>query len=177
MPQIDLDGLNSRLYINELRSQSTSTIIIPASTTLTVDYIALTNVTGTITITTGHSLTVTDVAGLTVGGNQMSVGGAKDWENKSAAFTAVDKKAYIVDTTAAAFAVTMPASPNYGATCVFLDATGNFGTNAMTLRGNGEKIMRVAGQDLAVDEDDTYIEMVYSGSTNGWLVAATNLVL
>ena len=65
MPQIDLDGLNSRLYINELRSQSTSTIIIPASNTLTVDNIALTNVTGTITIPTGHSLTVTDVAGLT----------------------------------------------------------------------------------------------------------------
>ncbi len=177
MAQIDLDGLNSRLYINELRSQSTSTIIVPASTTLTVDTLALTKLEGNVTVATGHSITVADPTGLNVGGSEIKAGGVKAWENKSATFTAEPGKSYIVDTTAAAFDVTMPAAPSYGDTVVFLDAVGNFGTNAITLRGNGEKIMRVASQDLAVDEDDTYIEMVYSGSTNGWLVASTNLVL
>ena len=160
-----------------MRSQSTSTIIVPASTTLTVDTIALTNVTGSITIPTGHSLNAIDATGLTIGGSSLKPGGMKAWEDKSATFTAVSGKSYIVDTTSSAFDVELPSGPSYGDTVVFLDATGNFGTNAMTLLGNGEKIMRVVGQDLAVDEDDTYIEMVYSGGTNGWLVGATNLVL
>ena len=177
MPQIDLDGLNSRLYINELRSQSTSTIVVPSSTTLTVDTLALTKLEGNVTVAAGNSITVADTSGFTIAGDEIKPGGVKTWENKSATFTAVAGQSYIIDTTAAAFDVTMPAAPNYGDTVNFLDATGNFGTNAMTLLGNGEKIMRVAGQDLAVDEDDTYIEMVYSGGTHGWLVAGTNLVL
>ena len=68
MPQIDLDGLNSRLYINELRSQSTSTIVVPSSTTLTVDTLALTKLEGNVTVAAGHSITVTDPTGLNVGG-------------------------------------------------------------------------------------------------------------
>mgnify|MGYP006080224385 CR=1 FL=1 len=177
MAQIDLDGYNSRLYINELRSQSTSTIVIPSSTTLVVDTIALTNVTGTITIPTGQSMTITDPLGLNVGGVPIKSGGVKAWENKSATFTAVSGQSYIVDTTSGAFDVSLPNGPIYGDTVVFLDAAGLFGTNNMTLLGNGEKVVRVVGQDLAVDEDDTYIEMVYSGTSFGWLVGATNLVL
>ena len=177
MPQIDLDGLNSRLYINELRSQSTSTIVVPSSTTLTVDTLALTKLEGNVTVAAGNSITVADASGLSVGGAQLKAGGVKAWENKSATFTAVPGQSYIVDTSGGAFNILLPAAPEYGSTVTFLDAAGNWGTNSITLLGNGEKVMRVAGQDLAVDEDDTYIEMVYSGGTHGWLVAATNLVL
>ena len=177
MPQIDLDGLNSRLYINELRSQSTSTIVVPSSTTLTVDTLALTKLEGNVTVAAGNSITVADASGLSVGGAQLKAGGVKAWENKSATFTAVPGQSYIVDTSGGAFNILLPAAPEYGSTVTFLDAAGNWGTNSITLLGNGEKVMRVAGQDLAVDEDDTYIEMVYSGGTNGWLVAGTNLVL
>ncbi len=177
MPQIDLDGLNSRLYINELRSQSTSTIIIPASTTLTVDTIALTNVTGTITIPTGHSLSVADAAGLTVGGAALAkAGGVKDWENKSADFTAEASKAYMVDTTSAAVNATLPISPNYGDTVIFLDMAGTFDTNACRVLGNGEKIQRTASQDVDLDEEDAYVEFVYSGGTNGWLIGTHTTV-
>ena len=176
MPQIDLDGLNSRLYINELRSQSTTTIVIPASTTLTVDTIALTNVTGTMTIPTGHSLNITDNAGLSVGGKQLSAGGAKNWENKSAHFTAEPGNAYMVDTTSAAINATLPASPNYGATVIFLDMAGTFDTNACRVLGNGEKIQRTASQDVDLDEEDAYVEFVYSGSTNGWLIGTHTTV-
>ena len=177
MPQIDLDGLNSRLYINELRSQSTSTIVVPSSTTLTVDTLALTKLEGNVTVAAGHSITVAAATGLNVGGAEIKPGGVKAWENKSGTFTAVSGQSYIVDTSGGAFSILLPVAPEYGATVTFLDAAGNWGTNNITLPGNGEKVMRVAGQDLAVDEDDTYIEMVYSGGTNGWLVAGTNLVL
>jgi hypothetical protein len=177
MPQIDLDGLNSRLYINELRSQSTSTIVVPSSTTLTVDTLALTKLQGNVTVAAGNSITVADASGFSVGGAEIKPGGVKAWENKSATFTSVSGQSYIVDTSGGAFNVLLPAAPEYGSTVVFLDAAGTWGTNNLTLLGNGEKIVRVAGQDLAVDEDDTYIEMVYSGGTHGWLVASTNLVL
>ena len=179
MPQIDLDGLNSRLYINELRSQSTSTIVVPSSTTLTVDTLELTKLQGNVTVATGHSITVADATGLQVGGTQLKAGGVKTWENKSANFTAEAGKSYIVDTTGTLIICTLPASPEYGTTVVFLDAAGTFAGTGTCLRvlGNGEKIMRVAGQDLDVDEADCYVEMVYSGGTYGWLVAATNLVL
>ena len=84
MPQIDLDGLNSRLYINELRSQSTSTIIVPSSTTLTVDTLALTKLEGNVTVAAGNSITVADTSGFTIAGDEIKPGGVKTWENKSA---------------------------------------------------------------------------------------------
>ena len=177
MPQIDLDGLNSRLYINELRSQSTSKIVVPSSTTLTVDTLELTKLEGNVTVAEGHSLTVADATGLQVGGAEIKPGGVKAWENKSATFTSVSGQSYMVDTSGGAYNVLLPAAPEYAATVVFLDAAGTWGTNNLTIVGNGEKIMRVANQDIAMDEDDTYIEIVYSGGTHGWLIAATNLVL
>ena len=179
MPQIDLDGLNSRLYINELRSQSTSTIVVPSSTTLTVDTLALTKLEGNVTVATGHSISVADATGLNVGGIQLKAGGVKTWENKSTNFTAEGGMSYLVDTYSGEVQAALPASPDYGTTVVFLDAAGTFSGSGTCLRvlGNGEKIMRVAGQDLDVDEANCYVEMVYSGGTYGWLVAATNLVL
>ena len=175
MPQIDLDGLNSRLYINELRSQSTSTIIIPASTTLTVDTLALTNLEGNVTVAAGHSITVVDSTGLNIGGSQLKAGGLKDWENKSAHFTAESGKSYLVDTTSAVVTATLPASPNYGDTIIFLDMSGTFDTNVCCVLSNGEKIQRVV-QDVDLDAEDAYVEFIYSGSTNGWLIGTHTTV-
>ena len=176
MPQIDLDGLNSRLYINELRSQSTSTIIVPSSTTLTVDTLALTKLEGNVTVAAGHSITVTDPTGLNVGGTEIKAGGVKAWENKSAHFTAEVGKSYMVDTTSAAINATLPAGPDYGDTVIFLDMAGTFDTNVCHVLGNGEKIQRVASQDVDLDEEDAYVEFIYSGGTNGWLIGTHTTV-
>jgi len=176
MPQIDLDGLNSRLYINELRSQSTSTIVVPSSTTLTVDTLALTKLEGNVTVAAGHSITVADPTGLNVGGAQLKAGGVKAWENKSAHFTAVAGQSYMVDTTSAAINATLPAGPEYGDTVIFLDMAGTFDTNVCRVLGNGEKIQRTAGQDVDLDEEDAYVEFIYSGGTNGWLIGTHTTV-
>ena len=176
MPQIDLDGLNSRLYINELRSQSTSTIIVPSSTTLTVDTLALTKLEGNVTVAAGHSITVADATGLNVGGAQLKPGGVKAWENKSDHFTAEAGKSYMVDTTSAAINATLPAGPDYGDTVIFLDMAGTFDTNVCCVLGNGEKIQRVASQDVDLDEEDAYVEFIYSGGTNGWLIGTHTTV-
>jgi hypothetical protein len=176
MPQIDLDGLNSRLYINELRSQSTSTIVVPSSTTLTVDTLALTKLEGNVTVAAGHSITVADATGLNVGGAQLKAGGVKAWETKSAHFTAEPGKSYMVDTTSAVINATLPASPNYGDTVIFLDMAGTFDTNVCCVLGNGEKIQRVASQDVDLDEEDAYVEFIYSGGTNGWLIGTHTTV-
>ncbi len=166
MPQIDLDGLNSRLYINELRSQSTSTIIVPSSTKLE----------GNVTVAAGHSITVADATGLNVGGAQLKAGGVKSWENKSAHFTAEPGKSYFVDTTSAVINATLPASPNYGDTVIFLDMAGTFDTNVCCVLGNGEKIQRVASQNVDLDAEDAYVEFIYSGGTNGWLIGTHTTV-
>ena len=177
MAQIDLDGLNSRIYVNEIRAQSVATVAVADATFTNITVV---NLKGDVTVPAGNTITVEDAAGLAIAGEPLLdvvATTSKHWEDKSAAFTAVAGTSYICDTTSSAFSVTLPLEPTYGDTIAFLDAGGTFDSNNLTLLGNGEKIMRVASQDMAIDEDDTYLEMIYTGTTNGWLVGSTNLVL
>ena len=182
MPQVDIDGLNARIYVNELRSSSTTKIEIPASTTLDVKHacvenVEVTNLTGAIVVPAGASLTVADSSGLKIGEAEVKAGGAKSWEDKSVAFTAEAGKSYLVDTSSSAFDATLPAEPLHGDTVIFLDLAGTFETNNLTILGNGLKLQRVVGQDLLLEDDNAYIELVYSGAANGWLVGSTNSAL
>jgi hypothetical protein len=87
----------------------------------------------------------------------------------SADVTAVAGNYYFVDTTSAEVTVTLPASAVMGDTIRFIDMSGTFLTNNLVVNRNSHKIQRVA-EDLTVNIDGSAFDLIYSNSTNGWLI-------
>jgi hypothetical protein len=90
------------------------------------------------------------------------------WESKSADFTAETKKNYFVDTTSNAVDVTLPAG-TIGDTIRFLDVSGTFDTNDLTILYGSSKIQG-ASANLDVTTERAGFSLVYYNSTNGWLL-------
>ncbi len=91
------------------------------------------------------------------------------WEDKAAAFTAVNRGAYFCDTAAAAWTLTMPANPEVGDTIWVVDVKGTFATNNLTLDGNSKNIHRQAA-DVTMNINDVSKMLVYQGASNGWII-------
>ena len=91
-----------------------------------------------------------------------------DWESKSASFTAAAGKAYFCDTSGGAIDVTLP-SPTIGDTIRFLDATGSFDTNDLTILNGSSKIQGVSS-NLDVATERAGFALVYYNATQGWLL-------
>lgn len=83
---------------------------------------------------------------------------------KTSAYTATSGDLVICDSSAGAFAVTLPAAPAAGATVGIIDATGSAASYPITVGRNGATI-RGQAQDVTVDTAWAYTEWVYSGST------------
>lgn len=90
------------------------------------------------------------------------------WESKSADFTAEARKNYFVDTTSNAVDVTLPAG-TIGDTIRFLDVSGTFDTNDLTILYGSSKIQG-ASANLDVTTERAGFALVYYNSTNGWLL-------
>ena len=91
------------------------------------------------------------------------------WESKSSAFTAEAKKSYFVDTSSAAVTATLPASATIGDEVRFLDVSGTFDTNNLTVGRNSHKIQGDAS-DLTVATERAGFALVYYNATQGWLI-------
>ena len=89
------------------------------------------------------------------------------WQAKSGTYTAVAGDRLIVDTSGGAFTITLPASPSLGDEVRFLDATGSFDTNNLTIGRNSQKINGNAA-DLTVATESAGFSLVYYNSTYGW---------
>ena len=95
----------------------------------------------------------------------------RTWQTKTnseSGYTAVSGDRLFVDTSSGTVTVTLPASPAVGAFVRFVDVAGTFATNNLTIGRNSEKIMRSA-TDMTVSDSFSAFELVYSGSTHGWL--------
>ena len=100
-----------------------------------------------------------------------AAGGLK-WESVVTASTVTveSNRGYFINTTSNACTVTLPSSPDVGDQVILLDYARTWDTNAITIDSNGNNFQ---------GEDDTYtvdydtegqgINIVYSGSTNGWI--------
>ena len=90
------------------------------------------------------------------------------WTKITTATTATSTKQYLADTTAAAFTVTLPASPVVGDYVYFMDV-GTWATNNLTVARNGSTI-EGSPTDLVFDVSSILVQMIYDGTT--WQVAS-----
>jgi hypothetical protein len=92
------------------------------------------------------------------------------WSVANTAATLDANKRYLVDSSAASFTLTLPASPTAGQFVTLADSEGCFATYPVTIAQNGSNIVGQAA-DLVANVDRAVISLIYSGdSTTGWLV-------
>jgi len=90
------------------------------------------------------------------------------WESKSADFTAEARKNYFCDTSSNDIDVTLPAG-TIGDEIRFLDVSGSFDTNDLTIL-NGSSKIQGASANLDVATERAGFALVYYNSTQGWLL-------
>jgi len=95
------------------------------------------------------------------------LGGGNPWASTSSSITVAANDRYFVDTTSSALTMTLPASPQVGDQVSFVDLAGTFDTNNLTIGRNSLKIMGDT-DDMVIDVEHAGIQLVYTGSTNGW---------
>jgi len=93
------------------------------------------------------------------------------WQTKSSTYTMVAGDKIIADTSGGAWTITLPASPAVGDQVQILDATGDFGTNNLTVARNGSNIMGLA-ENMDCDMADEGFLLVYANASEGWKLEA-----
>lgn len=96
-------------------------------------------------------------------------GGATNFLVKTSTYTANAGDNILVDTSGGAFTITLPSSPaQFNQVCIH-DAAGTFGTNTLTLAGNGSNIMSSSSNMTA---STSYISfcLIYYTTTPGWRI-------
>lgn len=91
------------------------------------------------------------------------------WESKNSNFTAEARKNYFIDTTSTAITATLPSSGTAGDEIHFLDVSGTFDTNNLTVGRNSHNIQGLA-QDMVVAVERAGFTLVYYNATQGWLL-------
>ena len=98
------------------------------------------------------------------------IGGGTQWQAvKTSNFTASAGQGVFCNTTSAAFTLTLPASPSIGDEVTFVDYAGTFDTNNLTIGRNSSKI-HGADEDLTVATERAANTLVFTDSTQGWLL-------
>ena len=88
-------------------------------------------------------------------------------------YQAVVNDRILADSSSAGFTITLPlnASLLVNDTIQIIDATSNFGTNAVTIARNGS-LIQGAADDLTADLNGAIVTLIYTGPTYGWIVGA-----
>jgi hypothetical protein len=92
----------------------------------------------------------------------------KGWLIKNAAYNLANGDRIFADTSAGAFALTLPASPTFGHVVTVSDYKKTFATNNLTINRNGQEIDNVAS-NLVLNTNGATVELTYSGTDSGWI--------
>lgn len=92
------------------------------------------------------------------------------WTVVSSASNLTAGQRVFANTSGGGFTLTLPASPNVGDRVEIIDYAGTFNTQTLTVGNNGNKIMRILDV-MNVTTKGAAFTLVWSGSTNGWLMA------
>lgn len=85
----------------------------------------------------------------------------------SAAFNPVARGRYLIDTSAGAFSINLPAAPASGDEITFIDAAGTFRQKPLTLLRNGQNI-EGAADDMTLNIGGVNITIIFTTPTQGW---------
>ena len=105
-------------------------------------------------------------------GTVAAAAGGLKWESVVTASTVTveSNRGYFVNTTSNACTVTLPSSPDVGDQVILLDYARTWDTNAITIDSNGNNFQGQADiYTVDYDTEGQAINIVYSGSTNGWI--------
>ena len=112
---------------------------------------------------------------ITINGSSVALGGSVTlqedfvWEIKTSAFNAAASRGYFVDTSGGAVTATLPSSATLGDTIRFVDHTGSFDSNNLTIARNSHKIQGDAS-DMTVATDRAGLALVYVNAAQGWVL-------
>ena len=96
--------------------------------------------------------------------------GGTDWQAvKTGAFTASAGQGVFVNTTSSAFAITLPAG-TIGDEVSIIDYAGTFDSNNCTIAANGSEKIHGSTDDLTVATERAAFTLVFTDSTQGWLL-------
>ena len=96
--------------------------------------------------------------------------GGTTWQAvQTAAFTAVAGNGYPVNTTSAAYTVTLPATASAGDTIEFMDSHRYWGNNAVTLETNGLNYQGNEDPNPVYDTQGESLRIVYADAIQGWV--------
>jgi len=131
------------------------------------------------TVSSSYTLTLPTATGTanqvlqTDGSGNLSfatVSGGAAWQPVvTSSLTVTSKQGYFINTSGGAITATLPSSPTQGDFITFIDYYGTFDTNNLTIARNGNPIQGSA-TDLTVATERAGLTLVYSDSTNGWLL-------
>ena len=76
----------------------------------------------------------------------------------------------LIDTSVNTVTINLPSSPNTGEYIQFIDASGSFDTNNLTLGRNGLKIMGL-DENMTVATKNANFTLVYASASQGWRIA------
>jgi hypothetical protein len=141
------------------------------------EYVGLqapTSVSASYTLTFPAATGTADQILVTDGSGNLSFGdvaGGASWQAVITAdpANAVAGNGYFVNTTSAAFTITLPTSASIGDFISFIDYAGTFDTNNLTIGRNGHNIQGAAA-DLTVATERAGFTLVYVDATQGWLL-------
>ena len=100
------------------------------------------------------------------------LGGGNPWATKTNSNngnTLAASDRIFVDTSSAAFTLNLPSSPAAGDLIRFIDISGTFDTNNLTI-GRGGKNIEGSAADLTVATERAGFALVYTGATQGWVL-------
>ena len=125
-------------------------------------------------VTADRFLKVASVTGSgATGVGQLSfaeVSGGTSWQAvKTSTFTAVAGEGYFVNTTSGTITMNLPAG-TIGDEVVFIDYAGTFDSNTFTIAANGSEKIAGSTADLTVSTERAGNTLVYTDSTQGWLL-------
>jgi hypothetical protein len=98
------------------------------------------------------------------------VSGGTSWQAvKTSTFTAVAGEGYFVNTTSGVITMNLPAG-TIGDEIAFIDYAGTFDSNTFTIAANGSEKIAGSTADLTVSTERAANTLVFTDSTQGWLL-------
>jgi len=125
------------------------------------------------TLVSGTNIKTINGQALPGSGDLLIAGGLAPTAIKTADYTAVVNDLVRVDSTSAAFTVTLPSSPADGDKVGLFDTANQCGTHAVLIAAAGGKTVEGDATGLSVNINGSYVALLYNSATTNWKLQQT----